>query len=143
MHYILVLLLVATFLAAPSTSFGERPSYLKEEAGGLAVYMGVMETAAPGVVWKGDTPKPEDTHHLVFLFRNAKTGRAENTQGIKLNVRAPSGAVIFDAPVKQFVAKGIASCGKFLQLTEEGKHEAVVSFSQAGKEHRVTFVFRK
>lgn len=105
--------------------------------------MGVMETATPGVAWKGEAPKPEDTHHLVFLFRNARTGRAENTQGIKLKVRAPSGAVLCDAPVKQFIAKGIASCGKFLQLKEERKYEAVVSFSQAGKEHSVTFVFRK
>ncbi|MDH4101400.1 MAG: hypothetical protein OEV28_12600 [Nitrospirota bacterium] len=114
-----------------------------EEAGGLNVYMGVMETSNPDVAWKGENPKSEDTHHLVFVFRNAKTGRAENTTGIKLKVRAPSGATLVDSAVKQFIAKGIASYGQFLNLKEEGRYEATVTFPHGGREHSVTFRFKK
>lgn len=135
--------LVFSLFVGPSTGFCERPPLLVEAAGGLNVHMGVMETSSPNVTWKGQAPRPEDTHHLVFVFRNADTGRAENTSGIKLKVRAPSGSTIVNAPVKQFIAKGIASYGHFLSLKEEGKYEATVTFPHGGREHTVTFRFNK
>ena len=141
MHLLLAMMIAFTLFLVPSTGFGERPPLLMEEAGGLTVYMDVMETSNPDVIWKGETPKAGDTHHLVFLFRNSATGRAENTDGIKLKVRTPSGATIFDAPVKQFIIKGIASYGHFFNLKEDGMYEATVTFSHGGKEDTVNSIF--
>lgn len=135
----LILAITALAFAAPCLVFGERPPYLKQETGEVAVYMGVTDLSRPGSTWKGAEPKSNDTHHLLFLFRNARTGRAENINDIKLKVVAPSGKTVADTAVKPFIAKGISTHGSFVHLDEGGNYKATISFAGG----TATFSFNK
>lgn len=136
-YLILTALIIALSILAHAA---QQPLYM-QEAGGLAVYMGVTEVEGSNVVWKGSEPKPGDTHHIVFLLRNAKTGRAETAKEIKFRMFAPSGRQMAFTTVTPFIAKGITTYGQFCSLKEKGEYVLSVGFTHQGKEESVKFSF--
>lgn len=134
-------ILTALLLALPVLAHTAQPPIYMQEAGGLAVYMEVTEVGRPNTAWKGPAPKPGDTHHIVFLLRNSRTGQAETVKEIKFRMFAPSGQQVVFTTVPPFIAKGITTYGQFFPLSEKGEYVLSVGFVHQGKEESVKFSF--
>ena len=119
----------------------------EKTAGGVTVNMGVLPSNNPTLVcWKHHSKekgvsdiRKETTHHLLFVFRDAKTGKLVEPETVAVKIYAPSGDVVAHEQLDKEIYAGIVNFCDFFDLTQEGTYMIELKFVKGGKTYNLNF----
>ncbi|MBI5682091.1 MAG: hypothetical protein HZC45_02820 [Deltaproteobacteria bacterium] len=99
--YLRQIFFVFVFMAIISCSSGAK-SFYEQSVGGVVVNMGVTFIDNPLVFSGAETKedKGNNTHQLLFVFHDKKTGKPFSPNGVSVKLYSPSKKVLTDKEIK-------------------------------------------
>lgn len=107
----------------------EQELLVEQEAGGMLIGL-IIEQAEPYAVWKGEKPmlkepRPDETHHIEVVLRDASTKRVIPYARVKL-IMAKGGVVKVEKALDPLWAEAFFHYGTNAALPEEGHYTITV-----------------
>ena len=128
-------------------TWSAKDSLWEETEGGIIVNMGVIPSNNPSIVCAKlhseeegvEDIRKETSHHLLFIFRDATTGKLMKPEKVHVKLYAPKGNMVANKTLAPEIHAGIVNFCNFFDLKQKGAYKVELSYMTDGNSYRVDY----